>query len=68
MSNRTTPLPITPHSRAENRVAGLRDYCLPPPTYRRYQQQPDGTVVFVGEFPTPAVAYCNKRNGNGDKS
>lgn len=57
MSSRTTPLPITPHSKAENRVEGLRDYCSPPLTYMRYQQMPDGTVVFVGEFLTPEVRY-----------
>jgi len=63
MSNRTTPLPVTPHSKAKNRVAGLRDYSSPPLTYMKYQQMPDGTVVFVGEFPTPEIEYDFRNNG-----
>jgi len=61
MISRNTPLPITPHSSLENRVGGLRDYSPQPLTYRKYQQQPDGTIVFVGEFPTPEVTYSFTR-------
>ena len=57
MISRNTPLPITPHNKMESRVSGLRDMDIPPSTYRKYQQQPDGTIVYVGEFPTPEVRY-----------
>jgi len=63
MISRNTPLPITPHGSLENRVGGLRDMDIPPATYRKYQQQPDGTIVFVGEFPTPEVRYGLRKRG-----
>ena len=53
MLRRNTPLPITPRNRLETKVAGLRDYSPPPPTYKLYQQLPNGMVLFVGEFETP---------------
>lgn len=57
MISRNTPLPVTPHNSLENRVGGLRDMDIPPLTYRKYQQQPDGTIVYIGEFPTPLVSF-----------
>ncbi len=57
MSNRNTLPPITPHSFMERMVEGLRDAPPPPPTYKLFRQQPDGTEIFVGEFPTPIVDY-----------
>ena len=57
MINRNTPLPITPHNELETRVNGLRDYSPPPSTYTLKKLLPDGTIVFVGEFPTPEVRY-----------
>ena len=62
MISRNTPLPITPHNGKERRCEGLREYSSPPLTYKKYQQQPDGTVVFVGVFLTPKVTYSF---GNG---
>lgn len=61
MISRNTPLPITPHNGIENRVAGLRDFSVTPLTYRKYQQQPNGTVVYIGEFPTLEISYKNSR-------
>ncbi len=64
-NHRNTPPPLIPHSLMERRVDGLRDSAPPPPTYRLFLRQPDGTEVFVGEFPTPKVDYrmIRKRNG-----
>jgi len=63
MISRNTPLPITPHNRMENLVSGLRDSDIRPLTYRKYQQHPDGTIVYVGEFPTPEVRYGLRKRG-----
>jgi hypothetical protein len=63
MISRNTPLPITPHNRMENRVSGLRDMDIPPATYRKGQLQPDGTIVYLGEFPTPEVRYGLRKRG-----
>ena len=52
-SNRNKPDPITPHSIIERKVNDLRDYSPPPKTYRKYQQLPNGKVVYIGEFPIP---------------
>jgi len=60
-SNRNTPLPITPHTILEQKCAGLRDCISPPPTYRLYKRQPDGSEIFLGEKPTPIVDYRNLR-------
>jgi len=57
MISRNTPLPITSHNKMENRVSGLRDMDIPPSTYTLKRLMPDGTIVFVGEFPTPEVRY-----------
>ncbi len=57
MISRNTPLPVTPHNRMERLVAGLRDTNITPPTYTLKRLMPDGTIVYVGEFPTPEVKY-----------
>lgn len=55
-----------PHSSLDRKVFGLKSSEPPPPTYKKYQLQPDGTVVFVGEFPTPKPrASFNKLNWDG---
>lgn len=57
MLNRSTPKPFLPHGRLENQVSGLRDSTITPDTYRKYQQQSNGSVVFIGEFPTPEISF-----------
>lgn len=49
------PQPFLPQGAMKRRVYGLRDSETPPATYKKYQLQPDGTVLFVGEFPTPQL-------------
>ena len=51
--SRNTPEPITPHNRGERKVAGLRDSVPPPETYVLKKLLPDGTIIRIGEFPTP---------------
>lgn len=51
------PLILSLRNSSERKVRGLRDSAPPPETYSLYHRMPDGTEVFIGEFPTPIFKY-----------
>jgi hypothetical protein len=63
MIRRNTPKSFIPHSSLEYRVSGLRDTDIPPSTYTLKRLMTDGTIVYVGEFPTPEVKYGMRKRG-----
>jgi hypothetical protein len=62
ITTRNTPRPLTPHNRLEELVSGLRDDSPTPLTYRKYQRLPNGSEIYIGEFPVPPIKfYFNNR-------
>lgn len=41
----------------ESKCCGLRNSEPPPTTYKKFQQMPDGSITFIGEFPVPEIKW-----------
>ena len=36
-------------------IKDLRDFDMPPTTYKKYYKLPDGRELYMGEYPTPTT-------------